>query len=135
MTLMLLLAQSENPVTSISRHLQKSEGLTARDLVIFGMVGAAVALVTLLLAFAGRMVKWWTRHSAPRLFRELCAVHKLSAKKRQLLYQLVRAHQMTDLALIFAMPERFDAQNLPARIRHRAAEIASLREDLFGISA
>ena len=124
----------ENPIEAITQHLQNSEGMTLRDMLILAAVGAAVALEVLLLTFLGRAMGWWSRQSASNLFRELCRVHELGAADRSLLLKLARGHGITDKAAIFLMPERFEESSLPATLRPYAREIARLRDTLFGPS-
>ena len=127
-----LTAQTENPITSISRHLQESQGMTTRDLLIFSAIGAAIGLLVLVLTFTGRAMGWWSRHSSTMLFRELCGAHELSASHRRLLRKLARSHGIKDQALIFLLPEKFEPESLPPPLRRRSAEIAVLRDELFG---
>lgn len=130
-----ILSQAENPVLSISKRLQNSQGLTVRDLLIFLAIGATIGILVLLLTFLGRALGWWSQHSPGLLFRELCAAHQLSSSKRRLLHQLAMAHRIADPASIFLMPEKFDEKTFPPRLLRRSAEILALRQQLFGSAA
>lgn len=127
-----LLAQTENPILSISRRLQQSEGMTTTDLLIFGAIGAAIALLLLVLTFTGRAFGWWSRATPARLFSELCQAHELSMSHRMLLRKLASGHQLKDPALIFLAAEKFEEDALPPNVRHQSDEIAKLQEKLFG---
>ena len=130
-----LLAQTENPILSVSKRLQNSQGLTVRDLLIFFAIGAAIGTLVLVLTFIGRALGWWSRHSSGLLFRELCAAHQLNAANRRLLRKLAHSHKIADQASIFLMPEKFDEKALPPQLLRRSAEIAAIKETLFGSAA
>lgn len=125
-------AQTENPIISISRRIQQSQGMTARDLLIFAAIGAAVAIAVLALTFMGRAMGWWSRATSASLFRELCSAHELNSVSRALLRKLVRGHRLEDPSAIFLSAEKFDHDALPPNLRHRSEEIAKLQERLFG---
>ncbi len=130
-----LLAQAENPILSVSKRLQNSQGLTVRDLLIFFAIGAAIGTLVLLLTFVGRALGWWSRHSSSLLFRELCAAHQLNASNRRLLRKLAHSHKIADQALLFLMPEKFEEKSLPPQLLRKSADIAKLKETLFGSAA
>jgi hypothetical protein len=132
LNLRVLVAQAENPITSISRRLQQSEGMTARDLIIFAAIGAAVAVLVLALTFAGRALGWWSRATSASLFRELSSAHGLTYANRALLKRLARGHRLADLSSIFLAADKFEEDVLPAHLKHRSEEIAQLQERLFG---
>jgi hypothetical protein len=128
-------ASTGNPITAISEHLQNSQGMTTRDLLIFAGIGAAIGLVVLGLTLIGRALGWWNRHSSAVLFRELCNAHQLGRAERTLLYALVRGQKLDDPTLIFVLPERLDEQALPEKLRSRSTEIGKLRAQIFGSAA
>jgi hypothetical protein len=132
MSAIFLVGENENPILSISRRLQESQGVTVQDLLIFFAIGAAVGTLLLVLTYAARAMGWWSRHSSWRLFYELCKVHELSFARRRLLRKLVKAHQITNQATIFLMPEKFEAAALPVHLKKKAAELEKLRSQLFG---
>lgn len=127
--------RAENPIDAISQHLQNSQGVTARDLLIFAAIGAAVGLLVLVLTLTGRTLGWWNRHSAAVLFRELCNAHQLNRADRGLLRKLVRGRKLRDPALLFVLPEHFDECTLPPELRSRSEQFARLRDQIFGAAA
>lgn len=134
MTVLQLLAQAENPITSISRRLQESEGVTSSDFLIFAAIGAAIAILALVLTFAGRAFGWWSRETSASLFRELCNAHELNSSSRSLLWKLARGHQLKDPSLIFLSAEKFEDDALPDHLRYRSEEIGKLQVKLFGMA-
>lgn len=134
MTVFQILAQAESPIPSISRRLQESEAATSSDFLIFAAIGAAIAILVLVLTFAGRALGWWSRETSASLFRELCNAHELNFSSRSLLWKLARGHEFKDPALIFLSAEKFEDDVLPAHLRHRSEEIGKLQEKLFGMA-
>ena len=127
----LLVAQAENPILSISRRIQQSEGMTTRDLIIFAAIGATVAISVLALTFAGRALGWWAQATSASLFRELCNAHELTSANRALLMKLARGHRLADPSSIFLAADKFEDDTLPPHLKHLSEEIAQLQDRLF----
>jgi hypothetical protein len=69
--------------------------------------------------------------SPPRLFLELCRVHKLNWSHRRLLKHLAAARGLKSPATLFVEPEYFDMTNVPMALKASAAELRQLRQKLF----
>ena len=66
-----------------------------------------------------------------KLFRQLCAAHKLDFTTRRLLMQLATALEMPQPAALFITPTAFEASKLPPQLRNEAKRIKSLGQQLF----
>ncbi len=72
-----------------------------------------------------------TSHAA--LFRGLCEAQGLSRISRRLLRQIGQHHRLAQPARIFVDPRWLDPAGLSPALRLRSAELAALRQSLFGI--
>jgi hypothetical protein len=66
-----------------------------------------------------------------KLFRELCAAHRLDRPSRRLLSLLARTWQFPQPAQVFLTPTAFEPERLPPVLQKKAAELNQLRERLF----
>jgi hypothetical protein len=79
-----------------------------------------------------REARTFSSNSPARLFRELCAAHKLQRSSRRLLKRLAEARGLTSPAILFVEPEHFDEATLPANLSASAGDLRQLSERLFG---
>jgi hypothetical protein len=82
--------------------------------------------------FQERESRTFSANSPARLFRELCAAHKLQRSSRRLLKRLAEARGLTSPSLLFVEPEHFDEATLPANLSASAKDLRQLSERLFG---
>jgi hypothetical protein len=93
---------------------------------------ALLAVVTVAWQRVGRRTsKGFCCDSDAKLFRELCAAHRLERSVRRLLKRLAAARQMSNPALLFVQPECFETTTLPALLTPSTKELQKLREQLF----
>lgn len=104
--------------------------------------GGAAMWLTLLMAAAGLALVWLAiqalsrhrqrlRHSPWRLFRDLCAAHRLTRRQRQLLRRLAQAQQLSQPAVLFLDPRAWDLAPLgplDPRTRH---DLETLQRELL----
>lgn len=109
-----------------------------------GQAGSnGTALWLILVAAAGSLALSWLavqaitrrrerlRHSPWRLFRDLCAAHRLTRRQCQLLRRLAQARQLPQPALLFLDPQPWDlARQEPLDPRTRQ-ELEALKRQLF----
>ncbi|MBN2474302.1 MAG: hypothetical protein JXB62_06825 [Pirellulales bacterium] len=98
--------------------------------IIFYLVIAAVVIATVCVALfvASRVHHGRLRHSQGMLFSALCRIHHLSRRERALLRQLAARSQLAYPAQVFTEPKWLDTN----RLRGQEAELAKLRQQLFG---
>ncbi|MFZ5829382.1 MAG: hypothetical protein ACOY3P_04810 [Planctomycetota bacterium] len=72
------------------------------------------------------------RCSHDGLFTGLCRAHELDGRARSLLRQVARCYNMSQPARLFTEPKWLFAQGLRQALPGRNAELAVLREKLFG---
>jgi hypothetical protein len=101
------------------------------------MMIAGIAALLLLIAmvwrlFGTRSTKTYETSSPVRLFRELCAAHRLKRSERRLLRHLSTARALNNPAMLFVEPQHFETKNLPPHLKTSAAELRALRAKLFG---
>ncbi len=99
---------------------------------------ALIAVVCGILILARITARQDTRrvfNSPSKLFRTLCAEHRLTAVERKLLQQLSRAAGGGQPAILFLTPSAFALREIPKSLRARAGEIAALSTKLFGDAA
>lgn len=65
-----------------------------------------------------------------KLFREMCAIHKLNGSQRRLLKSLADACEYDQPAQVFLMPSAFE-QQLPGKLAGKAEQYKQLRGLLF----
>ena len=70
-------------------------------------------------------------NSPRRLFRALCAAHRLNFSERALLHRLAKHHQLASPAVLFVEARLWEEDTLGAAWQQDAAERRSLREKLF----
>jgi hypothetical protein len=128
-------SSTNKSITVMSAQLQKTQGMTARDLLPFAGIGVVIVVAVLGLTLIGRALGWWDRHTSAALFRDLCKAHQLDRGERALLSALVRAHKLGDPTLIFVQPERLHEESVPKKLQHKVVEIAKLRVQIFGSAA
>lgn len=127
-----VLLADHDRLNGMASHFRKgSVNFSTRDLVILLAVVAAVAGITWILAkiLYGKERKIY--HRPRKLFRELCHVHGLDAAARRLLSRLARAQGLTQPALMFLSPERFEPAQLNPKLAARREAIKALAEKLF----
>ncbi|MCH7752164.1 MAG: hypothetical protein IH898_08430 [Planctomycetes bacterium] len=66
-----------------------------------------------------------------KLFRQLCAAHKLNFSSRRLLLQLATALEMPQPAALFVTPAAFRRSELPPQLQGEAERIKKLAHRLF----
>ena len=66
-----------------------------------------------------------------KMFRQLCAAHKLDLGSRRLLMQLATAREMAHPAVVFVTPTAFHADDLPTSLRQEEARLEELAARLF----
>ena len=66
-----------------------------------------------------------------KLFRQICAAHKLNFSSRRLLLQLATALEMPQPAALFVTPAAFRASELPSQLQGEAKRISELAHQLF----
>ncbi len=66
-----------------------------------------------------------------KLFRQLCAAHKLNFSSRRLLLQMATVLEMPQPAALFVTPEAFRGSELPPQLQGEAARIKKLAHRLF----
>jgi hypothetical protein len=99
------------------------------------------SLVLIGVVLAGA-IAWWlalrwiryerkNRHSPWRLFRELCAVHRLNLGERSLLKRLAVDRQLPQPATLFVEPSLWDCHELGHEWQQHADRLRGLRERLF----
>ena len=66
-----------------------------------------------------------------KLFRELALAHKLDRGDDRLLRKLAKACHLPQPAEVFLQPALFATETLPKQLRAEAANLESLREQLF----
>ncbi len=66
-----------------------------------------------------------------KLFRQLCAAHKLNFSSRRLLLQLATVLEMPQPAALFVTPEAFRGSELPPQLQGEAERIKKLAHRLF----
>lgn len=68
-----------------------------------------------------------------KLFRQLCAVHKLNFRSRRLLLQLAAARGMPHPGALFVTPSAFQTSDLPPQLLQQELRIQELAAKLFGV--
>ncbi len=66
-----------------------------------------------------------------KLFRQLCAAHKLNFSSRRLLLQLATALEMPQPAALFVTPAAFRRSELPPHLQGEEKQISELAHQLF----
>jgi hypothetical protein len=132
LTRLALLADSQ-AIRNIARGVQAKQSrldvggmLTA--VLIFCVFFVGVWLVSRLMSRHDRAISYRSPRS---LFRALCRAHQLGRAERQLLRRLAREHRLSQPALVFVEPERFNAEALSSAWRNEQARLRALRERLF----
>jgi hypothetical protein len=100
-------------------------------LILSGVIAMLVLAATVSRIRARQVGRTFTSENPARLFRDLCAAHGLRRSERRLLQQLATARGVTNAAMLFLEPRYFDMKNLPAELKESAAELKSLRYQLF----
>jgi hypothetical protein len=95
---------------------------------------AAVVVVAAVAAFwlAPRLMGRQGRNSQAGLFAGLCKVHELPRNSRTLLTQLAASYGLAMPSRIFTEPRWLEPNANNSLSRSRAAELAAIRELLFG---
>lgn len=112
-----------------SRRASRSNAGEA--IVWLAVVGGMIAVVCLAIGFASRLQRRRRYNSHGSLFQGLCRTHGLNHRARGLLKQLARHHKLAQPARLFTEPKWLDPAILQGALRHRAAEMAMLRNRLF----
>ena len=71
-----------------------------------------------------------SKDSPQRLWKDLCAAHRLNRRERNLLARLVEHHHLLQPATLFVEPRLWEGE-LPFTGTRRISELVSLREKLF----
>jgi hypothetical protein len=95
-----------------------------------GVVLGVVVVVWLLMLYMQRRERH-SYHSPVRLFRELCAAHRLTWADGWLLRRLGSALHLASPAALFLRPELFAAPHVPAALAEHAQDLAQLRARIF----
>lgn len=96
-------------------------------------IGAVIAAVVGGLSIATRILHQRNHNSQPGLFDGLCKYHELPRNSRSLLKQLAASYGLGAApARVFTEPRWLEPNPQNPLFRARAAELASLREQLFG---
>lgn len=102
------------------------------DLGAYGVAAVVGAIVTAVVLYVRRRNDMTVRCDSPRkLFRELCQIHGLDRPSQRLLASLARVRGHEQPSQVFLSPESFDAVDLPASWRPRAAHLRRLQIVLF----
>ncbi len=127
-----LLAQSASWQDMGRRFREGGSTLDSTELLV--LVAFLVGLFALLWLISRFLLRDQRQpyHNSAGLFRQLCRAHRLSWRRRSLLWKLARAHELAEPAAIFLAAERFTTAHLPPKLGKRGAEIASLHAKLFG---
>lgn len=96
-------------------------------------IGAVIAVVVAGLSVATRVLHQRSRNSQSGLFDGLCKHHELPRNSRALLKQLAASYGLAAApARVFTEPRWLEPNPGNPLFRTRAAELAALRERLFG---
>jgi hypothetical protein len=100
------------------------------------LAGAAAFILLVVIALLWRRMtqrpaKTFACDSRPRMFRELCAAHRLGRSDRKLLKRIAAARGLTNPALLFVEPAHWDRASLPTSLRSANAELQRLRAAIF----
>ncbi len=133
----LLHAADQNPLVYMNRGFQnKGTRLDLEQLVVIFAVLLAVVLVIWLVSKIGeRIQRREPYQSTVWLFVELCRAHRLRFQEGWLLWQVARNRHLQPAARLFVEPRSLDVEGLNPRLQQRAAELAALRDRLFGESS
>jgi len=112
---------------------QKQENFNPAEFVFWMLVVVggfcALGLLSRLLNRRGKR----RLYNSPRaLFRALCRRHELDASSRRLLRNLAAHHRLSMPAQIFLLPDCFLPEGLSPALQAHAAQLAVLRQQLFG---
>ena len=114
------------------RFTDDNAGLSAGDFLLLVAVAAlAVFGVLLLRRYAPPYDRRATYNDPGQLFRELCRSHGLGGTDRRLLKRLAALRGLSHPALVFVMPECFEAATLPPELGDVAQDVTQLRVQLF----
>jgi hypothetical protein len=128
----LILAASQDMHRVWGRFDHARPGFDSNHLVI--ILGSLALLAIVLFGWiraARQSAKSFLNESPTRLFRELCAAHRLSLPSRRMLKRLASTRRLANPAMLFMQPEHFETTTLPAHLQPSANKIQKLRETLF----
>ncbi len=97
-------------------------------LIVLAVIGVATALGVLIYKRRDYSLPCDNPH---KLFRQLCAAHKLSFTNQRLLLRLATALAMPQPATLFVTPSAFASNDLPPQFRKQAQRIEALGQRLF----
>lgn len=129
------LARLSVPLDSLLLLGQPSFKASSDGSAVFWLVaiGAAIAAVVGGLSIATRILHQRNHNSQSGLFDGLCKYHQLPRNSRSLLRQLAASYGLAAApARVFTEPQWLEPNPQNPLFRSRAAELASLREQLFG---
>jgi hypothetical protein len=128
-----ILAQ-QAPWQHMGRNFKGEEAkLQLSDIVaLAAIIGALVLAAWLLTRFLARHDRRRRFNSPGALFNSLCQVHELNAVERKLLLRHAREQALADPGRLFLEPSRFAGVHSGAHQDSDTAELASLRDRLFG---
>jgi hypothetical protein len=123
--------QMEHRVWGRFDHQKPSFG-TEHFIAVVGLVALLLLVAMAVRIYSQRSKRTFRFDSSARMFRELCAAHRLNRASRRLLQRLAAARGMKDAAHLFVEPSHFDVQDLSPDWKTSAAEVRHLRSRLFG---
>ncbi len=107
-------------------------GITSEQIyVLLGLVAVSFVVAVVWLWLARREAKTFVANSSAKLFRELCAEHRLGFRNRRLIRRLAAARGVTDTASMFLEPRYYSLEELPETLHRDRSEICRLRDKLF----
>src|SRR5688500_599844 len=98
--------------------------------IIIGAAATIIALAWVMMRFLRARQKKIS-HCPWRLFKDLCAAHRLNYRERQLLTQLAHQHRLQQPAMLFVEPAWWEADRLGNAWQRSLAEVHALRDRLF----
>lgn len=111
---------------------EENARLTMNELLALAGIGVAgLVLIVVLMVLARRQDEQRPYHDPERLFRQLCRLHRLTRKDRQLVRNLAGECGLELPSLMFVQPERFETAELVEQDVNRQDRIRRLRGQLF----
>ena len=104
---------------------------TGQALTYLLIAAVVIAVVCAVLYVSNRIVQRRRFNCHGSLFKGLCKVHGLNHGARALLKQAAGQHKLAYASQVFTDPQWLDPASLRGPLRRHAAEVASLRKQLF----
>ena len=119
-----------SPIDAIAREFDR--GVSAKGLIILGIVVVSVLLLVSVLAHWYRTKEQSWRYSNPsELWRDLCGVHELTVTERRYLRDAARGAGLEPAVAIFLNPTALDTASQTAPDTERARELHAISRRLF----